>query len=224
MLRRLYAFLLVFVLAAGEIPARASGISALGVVTQAAGANLASASVSAGSSVFDGDSFTTSPSGLLRVRAGAAQIYLAGQSGVKLLSAPGGTLARLTGGTLVFSSAKAGAMDVEFAQAHIRPTSDQPTIAQISALSARMISVSAKTGALEFSYKGETETISEGASYKILLDPTDEEASASPAFPDQGGPKRGKRRRKAFIFIWIGAALIPEILIIHKAMESPDKP
>jgi|SRR5882672_4622415 len=229
MLRRLFASFLVFALAAGEIPARPAGVSSLGVVTQASGANLASASVSVGAAVFDGDSFTTSPGGLLRVRAGAAQIYLAGQSAVKLNSAPGGTLAQLKGGTLVFSSAKADAMRVEFAQAHIRPAADQVTIAQISTLSARMLSVNAKSGSLEFSYKGETETIPEGASYRILLDPTDEEAAsassmATPAFPDQKGPKGGRKRRKAFIIFWFGAATILPIILIHHALESPEKP
>ncbi len=194
MLRRLFASLLVVALAAGEIPARAAGVSALGVVTQASGANLSNASISVGASVFDGDSFTTSPDGLLRVRAGAAQLYLAGQSAVKLNSVPGGTLAQLGGGTLVFSSAKAAAMDIEFAQAHIRPTSDQPTVAQISALNARMLSVSAKTGSVEFSYKGETETIPEGASYRILLDPTDEEAAS--ADPCVSGPRCSQARQE----------------------------
>jgi hypothetical protein len=231
MFRRLFAFLLVFALAAGEIPARAAGVSALGVVTQASGANLASASVSAGAAVFDGDFFTTSPNGLLRVRAGAAQLYLAGQSAVKLNASPGGTIAQLTGGTLVFSSARAAAMDIEFAQAHIRPTSDQPTIAQISTVGARMLSISARSGSLEFSYKGETETIPEGASYKILLDPTDEEASsisasgtATPAFPDQGGPKRPKKRRKAFIIFWSAVAAAIFIPVVIKTLESPEKP
>jgi hypothetical protein len=227
MLRRLFTSLLVFALAAGEIPVRAAGVSALGVVTQASGANLSNASISVGAAVFDGDSFTTSPDGLLRVRAGAAQLYLSGQSAVKLNSAPGGTLAQLGGGTLVFSSAKAAAMDIEFAQAHIRPTSDQPTIAQISALNARMLSVSAKTGSLEFSYKGETETIPEGVSYRILLDPTDEEAasaSATPAFPDQGAPKRGKKRRRAFIFFWSAVAAAILIPVVIKTLESPEKP
>lgn len=228
MLRRLFASLLVFALVAGEIPARAAGASALGVVTQASRANLGNANVTAGASVFDGDSFTTSPDGLLRVRSRAAQLYLAGQSAVKLNSAPGGTLAQLISGTLVFSSAKAVAIDVEFAQAHIRPVADQPTIAQISTLTTRMLSVNAKSGSLEFSYKGETATIPEGASYRILLDPTDEEASsaisATPAFPDQSGPKRGKKRRKAFIIFWFGAAAILPAILIHHALESPERP
>jgi len=228
MLRRLFAFLLIFALAAGEIPPSAAGVSALGVVTQASGANLASASVSAGSSVFDGDSFTTSPDGLLRIRAGAAQLYLAGQSAVKLNSAPGGTLAQLTGGTLVFSSAKAAAMDIEFAQAHIRAAGDQPTVAQVSVLNSRMIEIRASRGSLLFSYKDETATIIEGKNARILLDPGDEEVPpgtvANSAFPDQQGPRRGRKRRLAFYIFWGGVAGITTGILLHHALESPDKP
>jgi len=227
MFRRLLASFLVFAIAAGEIPARAAGVSALGVVTQASRANLASANVSAGASVYDGDSLTTDSDGILRVRAGAAQIYLPGQSGVKLHSISGGTLAQLTGGTLVFSSARASAMDIEIAQAHVRPAADQPTVAQISVISPRLLEVHARRGDLQFSYKDDTESIPEGSNYRILLDPTDEEASgatATPAFPDEKGPRKGRKRRKAFIIFWgsIAGVLIP--FIIHEVWESPDKP
>jgi len=228
MFRRVLASLFVLVLAGGEIPVHAAGVSALGVVTQASRANLASASVSTGATVYDGDSLTTASDGLLRLRTGAAQLYLPGQSGVRLYSAPGGTRAQLTGGTLVFSSARASAMDVEIAQAHIRPASDQPTVAQISAVSARVLEVRTKRNALEFSYKGETELIPEGSSYRIVLDPTDEEASAasaaSPAFPDQKGPRQGRKRRKAFIIFWTSVGAIVGGVIIHEVLESPDKP
>jgi hypothetical protein len=227
MYQRVLASFLVFAMAAGEIPLYAAGVSALGVVTQASRANLASANVSAGASVYDGDSLTTASDGILRVRAGAAQLYLPGQSSVKFHSISGGTLAQLIGGTLVFSSAKAAAMDIEIAQAHVRPAADQPTVAQISVITTRILEVHARRGALQFSYKDETESIPEGSNYRILLDPTDEEISslvATPAFPDEKGPRKGRKRRKAFIIFWTGIAgfLLP--LIIHEALESPDKP
>ena len=225
MFRRIFASLLVNALVLGQLPARAAGVSPLGIITQAANANLGGAQVSAGSTVYDGDSFTTASDGLLRVRAGAAQFYLPGQSALKLHSVPGGAIASLTSGRIVFSSAKAAAMDIEFAQAHIRPSGDQPTVAQISAVSPRELEVRAQRGALQFSYKEETEIIPEGTSCRILLDPTDEEASAAAsAFPDQGGPKQGRKRRKAFIIFLsvVGGIVLP--LIIHEALESPDKP
>jgi hypothetical protein len=229
MLQRVLASFLVLAMAAGEIPARAAGVSALGVVTQASRANLAGANVSPGSSVYDGDSLTTASDGLLRVRAGAAQFYLAGQSGVKLHSVSGGALAELTGGTLVFSSAKAAAMDIEIAQAHVRPTSDQPTVAQISFAGPKLIDIRAQRGSLEFTYEGETQLIPEGAAYRFVLDPSEEEtlSTATPAFPDQQGPRKGRRRKRSFIFFLIGGAAafgIIEGIVTYKALESPSKP
>ena len=229
MFRRFIVSLLVFAMAAGEIPVRAAGVSALGVVTQATHANLASAGVSAGATVYDGDSFTTASDGLLRVRAGAAQFYLAAQSGVKLHAVSGGTLAQLTGGTLVFSSAKAAAIDIEISQAHVRATSDQPTVAQISVASPRMIDIRAKRGSLQFSYNGETQLVPEGSAYRFVLDPSEEESTATSmnSFPDQQAPRKGRRRKRSFIFFLIGAGALfglSEILITHEALESPSKP
>lgn len=226
MIRRFLASFLVFAMAAGEFPVRAAGVSALGVVTQASHANLSSANVSAGATVYDGDSFSTASDGLLRVRAGAAQLYLPGQSGVKLHSVSGGTLAQLTGGTLVFSSAKAAAMDIEIAQAHIRPAADQPTVAQISVAGPKMIDIRAQRGSLQFSYNGDTQLVPEGAAYRFVLDPTDEElsTSAAPAFPDQKRPGPGRKRRKAFIYFLIGAGAAIAAVVTVKALESPDKP
>src|SRR5215475_5354660 len=100
MIRRFLALFIVFAMAAGEFPVRAAGVSSLGVVTQASQASLSSAGISAGTTVYDGDSLTTATDGLVRVRLGAAQLYLPGQSGLKLHSISGGTLAELTRGTL----------------------------------------------------------------------------------------------------------------------------
>jgi hypothetical protein len=225
MFRRIFATLLVFTLPLGRLPVRAAGVTPLGVVTQASGAALDRASISVGATVYDGDSFSTASGGLLRVRVGAAQFYLPGQSAIKLHAAPGGATASLTSGGIVFSSARAVAMDIDFSQAHIRPVGDQPTVAQISALSPRELEVRAQQGALQFSYEGETNVIPEGTSCRILLDPTDEEASGgASAFPDQGGPKHGRKRRRAFIIFWSGVGGIILPFLTLKAVESPDKP
>src|SRR5262249_41152668 len=182
---------------------------AVGVVTQASGASIASARVSTGATVYDGDSLATDAEGLLRVRARAAQFYLAGQTGVRTHSAPAGTLVQLTAGTLVFSSANAAAMDAEVLRAHIRPATDDLTVAQISTAGPKSIDISAKRGALEFSYDGESKVIPEGVSYRFILDPLASEVlepGPPPAFPDNQRPKPGANdRRRRFIYLLIGA-------------------
>lgn len=228
MARPLLSILLMFTIAAGQLPLQAAaGVSPLGVVTQATGANVNSGMVSAGATVFDGDSFSTTPTGVLRVRANAAQLYLAGQSNLKLHAASGGTLAQLGGGTLVFSSAKVGAMDVEVAQAHIRPASDQPTVAQISVVGPKQIDVRATRGSLQFSYNGESQIIPEGSAYQFVLDPPEDmvlPGSASRAFPDKQGPGPGRRRPKGFLYFILGASAVATFLAIDEALESPSKP
>ena len=226
MARPLLSILLVFTIATGQLPARAAGSSPLGVVTQAAGANVNSGAVSAGATVFDGDSFTTTTTGLLRVRATAAQLYLAGQSNLKLHGASGGTLAQLGSGTLVFSSVKVNAMDVEVAQAHIRPASDQPTVAQISVAGPKQIDVRATRGSLQFLYNGEYQIIPEGSAYRFVLDPPEDmfPTSASPAFPDQKVPKPQGRHKKGFLYFIIGASAVATFLAVDEALESPSKP
>jgi hypothetical protein len=227
MFRRIFATLLVFTLAVGQIPALAAGLSPIGVVTQALRANLASASVSAGATVYDGDSFTTASDGLLRVRVGAAQFYLPGQSALNLHSTPGGALAQLTGGTIVFSSAKLTAMEVEVAQARVRPAADQPTVLQISFVGPKMIDIRARRGSVQFSYAGQTQIVPEGAAYRFVLDPSDEDRATSGAtspFPGQMRTVPGGRQRKAFLYFIIGAIGAATYIAIDEALESPSKP
>jgi hypothetical protein len=223
MLRSFFVALLAFALGLGELPARAAGVTPLGVVTQASRANLARANVSTGAAVYDGDSFTTASDGLLRVRVGSAQFYLPGQSALSLHSAPGGAIATLTSGRVVFSSAKAAAMDIEFSQAHIRPTSDQPTVAQISVVGPKTVDVRAQRGSLQFSYRGETQLVPEGAAYRFVLDPSDEGMTASAkvsAFP----PKHQRKEPKGFVYFFIGATAVATYIAIDEALESPSKP
>jgi hypothetical protein len=227
MFQRIFATLLVITLVAGQIPARTAGVSPIGVVTQALRANLASASVSAGATVYDGDSFTTASDGLLRVRVGAAQFYLPSQSALNLHSTREGALAQLTGGTIVFSSAKVTAMDIEVAQARIRPAADQFTVAQISFVGPKMIDIRARRGSLQFSYAGQTQIVPEGAVYRFILDPSDGDraiSSATSAFPGQRGAEPGGRQRRAFLYFIIGSIGAATYIAIDEALESPSKP
>jgi len=227
MLCRAVAFVLVCVLAAGEFPARAARVSVVGVVSEAMRANLASANVSAGATVYDGDSLSTATDGLLRVRSGAAQFYLAGQSGVRMHSLVSGALVQLTGGTMVFSAANSTAMDVQVAQAHIRPATNDPTVAQISIAGPKSMDVHARRGALIFSYNGESQLVAEGFTYRFVLDPTDEElavSAAAKAFPDQKLPRPQGKPRRGFLYLIIGATAFVTFLAVGEALESPSKP
>src|SRR2546430_323290 len=135
MRRRTLASMLMILLAGISLPASPAGtpnVLPLGVVTQASGAHFKAAKISAGATIYDGDGLSTEAEGTLQFRGSAAVFYLPGSSGVTLHGLPMGTQAQLQTGTVVFSTAKAVAMEVLADGAFIRPLADGPTVAQVT--------------------------------------------------------------------------------------------
>ena len=170
------------------------------------GAYLGGRHVSTGTTVYDGDRLATEPDGLLRLRSGAAMFYLPGDSQVTLRNEPSeekGTLMDLTAGTLVFSTAQAAATEIRASKASIRPAADMPTVGQITAVAPKLLYVYARRNSLRFSYHDESEIIAEGESYRVVLDPTEDDTAAK---PDSERPERKpRRRRRGFLFFLIAA-------------------
>jgi len=164
---------LTFFLMGIPLPAWPAGILALGVVTQASTAHFNAARVSAGATVYDGDRLSTESEGLLQFRDAGSLLYLPDRSGVTLHRLRNGTQAHLRTGGLIFSSVRASAMEILANDAFIRPAADVPTVAQVTLVDPKELQITARRGALEFSYHSETENIAEGASYRIVLDPAD---------------------------------------------------
>jgi hypothetical protein len=216
--RRFIASALVFLLAGFPLPAR---VDAIGVVTQCSGANLGTASASNGASIYAGDRFFTDASGYLRLRSRSANFLLAGQSSMILRGMPTAAEAELTGGTLTFSSSRASAIEVHANHAIIRPAADTPTVALIQILGPKELRVSAQRGALQFTYNDESETIPEGASYKVVLDTPD--AGQNPPFPGNP-PRKTGRQRRGFFFLLFGAVGGVTAWGVLEALESPDRP
>jgi len=180
MRRRILAMTLAFFLVGIPLPARPAGIPALGVVTQASAAHFNTARVSAGATVYDGDRISTESEGLLQFRGAGSLLYLPGRSGVTLHRLPNGTQAHLSTGGLVFSSARASAMEILGNDAFIRLGADIPTVAQVSLIGPKELQITAWRGAPEFSYQNETEKIAEGTSCRIFLDSPNAAASSFP--------------------------------------------
>jgi hypothetical protein len=192
--RSLVAAVLAMTLAGVRV---AAGLNALGIITEADGAYLGGRHVSTGTTVYDGDRLATEPDGLLRLRSGAAMFYLPGDSQVTLRNEPSeekGTLMDLTAGTLVFSTAQAAATEIRASKASIRPAADMPTVGQITAVAPKLLYVYARRNSLRFSYHDESEIIAEGESYRVVLDPTEDDTAAK---PDSERPERKPRRRRS---------------------------
>ena len=221
--RHASAAMLVFLLAGIPLPARATGtpnLLPLGVVTQASHAHFNAAKVSAGATIYDGDGLSTEAEGALQFRGSAAQLYLPGSSGVTLRGLPMGTQAQLQAGTVVFSAAKAAAMEIIADEALIRPLADAPTVAQVTIVGPKELQISARRGALQFAYAGETENITEGTSYRIVLDPLE---AVPPPSPQRGPVKAGRESKKFKIIAILTIGWATE-WGLHEIFESPDRP
>jgi hypothetical protein len=199
----------------------------LGIVVYADHARLGTGSASVGTTVFGGDKLSTDASGSLQVRTGAARLLLASSSSATVSRDEASPMAVLTSGTATFSTANSKAFVLHYASASIRPNTDEPTVGQVSALNAREFMVKSNRGTLLVTVEGESRVVAEGAAYRVILDPTPEEAAgATPpagAGASSSGPPVSAGTSK---FVWYAAALVALVtaLAVHAALESPDRP
>ena len=224
-LRSLLTLQIAFLLAGTSAPGHPT---VLGVVVEAYRAHLGRSAVSPGATVYDGDYFSTEEGGALRLRCNAALLDLAEKSVALVRHAEDGAQgleaeAKLVQGTLVFSTARAGELEIEAQEAHIRPVGNGRTVAQVSVIGPRELHIYARRGAVLFSYRGESKTIAEGESYQVILDPEEDGSEKKQSRPNAGRPP------KAFLLVAGGAGAAAAAVILHekhehKQMESPDRP
>lgn len=224
-LRSLLTLQMVFLLAGTSSPGRPA---ALGVVVEAYRAHLGGGAVSPGATVYDGDHLSTEEGGALRLRCNAALLDLAEKSAALVRHAEDVAQgleaeAELVQGTLVFSTARAGELEIEAREAHIRPVGNGRTVAQVSVIGPKELHIYARRGAVLFSYRGESKTIAEGESYQVILDPAEDGS-------DKTQPAQKRRRPpKAFLLVAGSAGAAAAVVILHekyehKEIESPDRP
>lgn len=198
----------------------------LGMVIEADRAHINnSLKVTAGATVFNGDRFSTEAGGVLFLRGGKAMLELAQESEVMVRSKPDGARglqAELGKGTLNFHVVGTDELGILAEGARIRPATEAPTVGRVSINGMKDLRVYATHGVVQFSYRGETETIADGESYRVILDPPEKDAKNK-------GPNKAARQQKAFLFIAIvGGAVGAGVGIYeshrHKHVESPDRP
>lgn len=200
--------------------------SVLGVVWAAKHVHLNTTVVTVGATVYDGDRFSTETGGMLRLRSGTAGLELSGESVVSVQNPPNGMQgmeAELDKGTLVFSSERVASLDVIARKASIRPSADTRTVAQLTVTGPKELVIRARRGALQFSYHGETDTLAEGKSYRVILDPPNNDP------PNNGSkekPVPPSRLPKGFKIVIIGevAAVVGLGIYELRESESPDHP
>jgi hypothetical protein len=228
----------ILVITIGVTPMWGGSSASFGTVTAADRARVGGGYVSAGATVFAGDRLLTDDTGSLQLRAGSARVLLTSASTIVLAKDSTAPAASLTRGTAVFSTANAQAFLLHVGDMSIRPTTDKPTVAQVSVVGPRQLLVRSTKGSLTVSVDDDVREIPEGMSYRVVLDPTESELAAvdaSSTSTDSQEPQGvgGRRRRNGaplkaarsrFIWFAIGAAALITGIALYEALESPDRP
>ena len=223
--QRLLAMAMAFFLAGTNGSGKAD---ALGVVVLAERANSGSEAAAEGTTVFDGDRLSTEAGGALRVQVGGDIVSLADQSSVMIHR--GGSEAgmefeaELVSGGVTLSIAKGEIAEIVEGGARVRSQAVTRGVVQVRMIGPKELVVFAERGAAEISYHGETETIAEGKSYRVLLRADEDGAPGDPS------AKKAGKRGKVLLLIAVGAAAVAGIALMPrggnggKGVESPDHP
>ena len=200
-----------------------AGPEVRGLVMQARHAHVNASEVTNGTTVYDGDQFSTEEDGTVRLRSEDATVDLLARSRMvvrgKSESSKDAEITLLQGG-VVFFATRASAMELGVEGARIHPVADVPTTAEVDRIGAKELRIYARRGDLQLTYREETEIIPQGKNCRVLLDPgADEAKGAKP--PKNAGPKP---RPFWVIPIVAGGVILGKIISDHVAVESPDRP
>lgn len=166
-IRNSLAFMLAILLAAAPLSAAPRP---LGMVLDAQQARVGKVAASRGVTVFTGDTLITDAAGTIRIRVGAAQIYLRENSRVKMDEVLGGVSAELERGIVGFASSGDETVNVLASGVQIRPRSSYPTHGAVQLVSAREIIVSSVSGEVEVLVGNESHVVASNTSYRVLLE------------------------------------------------------
>ena len=201
-----------------------AGPEVRGLVMQARHAHVNASEVTAGTTVYDGDQFSTEADGTVRLRSENATLDLPARS--RMVVRGKGDLSKdaeitlLEGGVVLFTT-RASAMELAVEGARIHPVADVPTTGEVDRIGTKELRIYARRGDLQLTYREEMEIIPQGKNCRVLLDPTADDAKAA------GTLKPPAQKRKAFWVIPIvvaGGVIFGKIISDHVAMESPDRP
>ena len=202
-----------------------------GTVVSAERAHVGTATASVGTTVFAGDKLDTEHVGSLQIRAGAARVVLTASSRLIWGAEGGSPSATLTGGTAAFSTAGAKAFVLHADTAAFRPRGDEPTVANVTLLSAKELVVRCSRGALLIAVEDDVSVIPEGTAYRVVLDPEGAKhmggapaPAAAPARAEWGQKQPVKAGKSNFIWYAIGFTALITWFAVSEALESPDRP
>jgi hypothetical protein len=190
--QRLLAIAMAFLLTSHPGSGKAD---ALGMVVLADHARLGSGAAAEGTTIYDGDRLSTDADGSMRFMIGEAIVYLPDQSCVTLHKGTSGAgkefEAELVSGKVVLSVTTGTAAEIVASSARIRPVSETRGVVEVGIVGPHELIVFARRGPAQISYRGESETIAEGKSYRVLLNNSDDDAPRGSGREENGEARQG---------------------------------
>jgi ferric-dicitrate binding protein FerR (iron transport regulator) len=210
-------------------PVWGASAGALGTVVASDRASVGGAGAAVGTTIFSGDKLSTADAGSVQLRTSAARFMLAASSMATVDEDGGMPEARLLRGTATFSTANVKAFALNASTAVIKPKSDEPTVGQVTMLSAKQLLVKCTRGALTITVGDDSRVIAEGSAYRIVLDASESEEAQNQPPPEGAGAKGSGRpplmaAKSKFVWYAIAAVSVATILAVQEALESPDRP
>jgi len=225
--QRLLAIAMAFLLGGNSGSDKAD---TLGMVVLADHARLDSETATEGTTIFDGDRLSTDAAGSMRFMVGEAIVYLPDQSCVTLHKGASGTPmkfeAELVSGKVVLSVVAGTGGEIVASSARIRPIAETRGVVEVGIIGPHELIVFARRGPAQISYHGETETIPEGKSYRVMLNPSDGGTS------EEQGPRNPSKGGKALVVIAVVGLTAAGVALLWRGsgkgsgrgVESPDRP
>ncbi len=193
---------------------------ALGMVLDGQHARVGKVVASSGVTVFAGDTLMTDVNGALRVRVGAAQIYLRENSRAKLDEVLGGVSAELERGIVGFASSGDESVNVLANGVQIRPRNSNPTHGQVLLVSPSELVVTSVSGEIEVLVDNDSHIVPSNSSYRVLLE-------QDPQAVEGAGAQAARRAKLVGNIVgWsiVGAAVAAVVIYNTRGNSGPVSP
>ena len=229
--------LLVAILVASLVDAPSLATAAdkpLGSIVLAHSALLGNLEAVPGADVYPGDTLLTHSDGLMRLKMGENQLYLAQGTTVTLSPQEKGLRAALESGTAGFS-AVGEQVEIETAVATVHAAGNERTFGQVTLTGPNQMVVTAYQGDLAVESEGSGQTIKAGQTYQVTL--VADDASPSPSPQDLEGyggkqqtdnkvvrPYKTGKKKLVFMLLLLGGAAVGGYILYKEYSESCFEP
>jgi hypothetical protein len=214
---------------------------ALGLVARSSGGQIGNVAATEGTTVYSGDYLNTSDSGSLFVRIGALSLELEASSGAHIYRAPYGAVVELNHGAAVYSTpGNRENLVIVASDVRVTPALSAPQLGRVSIDDPCNLTVYSQRGQANVQVGSESRVVEQGKTYRVralyqlnyrkYLSPDDDDYHRyhehSPCAPLEMSKSTLPIGPGQSHFEIATSAIISGIAIvmIHEALESPDRP